>query len=42
VDFVLEAFTIEEAEKKMDDFVNDYRKRIDEVGGGEMDLIRGS
>lgn len=40
VDFVLEALTIEEADKKMDDFVNDYWKRINKVGGGEMDLIR--
>lgn len=40
VDFVLEAPTFEEAERDMEDFLAIYRRRIDEVGGGEMDLIR--
>ena len=40
VDFVLEAPTIEEAETAMEDFLAVYRRRIDEAGGGEMDLIR--
>lgn len=40
VDFVLEAPTFEEAETAMEDFLAVYRRRIDEVGGGEMDLIR--
>ena len=40
VDFVLEAPTFEEAEGDMEDFLAVYRRRIDEVGGGEMDLIR--
>ena len=40
VDFVLEAPTFEEAERDMEDFLAVYRRRIDEVGGGEMDLIR--
>ncbi|MFC1802646.1 competence/damage-inducible protein A [Thermoproteota archaeon] len=39
VDFVLEASTREAANKKMDDFLADYRRRIEEVGGGEMVLI---
>jgi nicotinamide-nucleotide amidase len=40
VDFVLEAPTFEEAEREMEKFLAVYRQRIDEVGGGEMDLIR--
>ncbi|MFA9437422.1 MAG: competence/damage-inducible protein A [Candidatus Bathyarchaeota archaeon] len=40
VDFVLEAPTFEEAEREMENFLAVYRRRIDEVGGGEMDLIR--
>ena len=40
VDFVLEAPTFEEAERDMENFLAVYRRRIDEVGGGEMDLIR--
>ncbi len=40
VDFVLEAPTFEEAERDMENFLAIYRRRIDEVGGGEMDLIR--
>ena len=40
VDFLLEAPTFEEAETAMEDFLAVYRRRIDEVGGGEMDLIR--
>ena len=40
VDFVLEAPTFEEAERDMEDFLAVYRRRIDEVGGGEMDIIR--
>jgi len=40
VDFVLEAPTFEEAERDMENFLVVYRRRIDEVGGGEMDLIR--
>jgi nicotinamide-nucleotide amidase len=42
VDFVLEATTIEEASKLMDDFLIDYSRRIEEVGEGRMDLIRDS
>ncbi|MFH1179986.1 MAG: hypothetical protein V1710_06475, partial [Candidatus Bathyarchaeota archaeon] len=42
VDFVLEAATYEEASKKMSEFLADYRKRIDEAGGGDMDLINAS
>ena len=42
VDFVLEAATYEEASKKMAEFLTDYRKRIDETGGGDMDLINAS
>jgi molybdenum cofactor synthesis domain-containing protein len=42
VDFVLEAATSEEASKKMAEFLADYRKRIDEAGGGDMDLINAS
>jgi nicotinamide-nucleotide amidase len=40
VDFVLEAPTFEEAQREMENFLAVYRRRIDEVGGGEMDLIR--
>lgn len=40
VDFVLEAHTVNEAERAMEEFIADYSDRIDEVGGGEMDLIR--
>ena len=39
VDFVLEAATHEEAEEKMSGFLEDYRRRIHEAGGGRMDLI---
>jgi molybdenum cofactor synthesis domain-containing protein len=42
VDFVLEATTLEEDSKLMDDFLIDYSRRIEEVGGGRMDLIRDS
>lgn len=42
VDFVLEAETHEEAVSKMEDFLADYHKRIENVGGGRMDLIRDS
>jgi nicotinamide-nucleotide amidase len=42
VDFVLEALSPKEAEKKMDNFISDYQKRINDLGGGEMDLIRAS
>jgi nicotinamide-nucleotide amidase len=40
VDFVLEAPTFEEAEREMENFLAVYRRRIDDLGGGEMDLIR--
>jgi len=40
VDFVLEASTFDEAERSMEKLLEDYRRRIDEVGGGEMNLIR--
>jgi molybdenum cofactor synthesis domain-containing protein len=40
VDFVLEAATHEEAVEKMEKFLADYHKRIEDVGGGRMDLIR--
>jgi molybdenum cofactor synthesis domain-containing protein len=40
VDFVLEALSPVEAEKKMDNFIADYWKRITDLGGGKMDLIR--
>jgi molybdopterin-biosynthesis enzyme MoeA-like protein len=40
VDFVLEAPNVDEAEKAMEKFLAVYRRRIDEIGGGEMDLIR--
>jgi molybdenum cofactor synthesis domain-containing protein len=39
VDFVLEAPSQEEANKKMSELLEDYRNRIDAVGGGEMELI---
>ncbi|MCW4048447.1 MAG: competence/damage-inducible protein A [Candidatus Bathyarchaeota archaeon] len=39
VDFVLEALTPEKAKEKMTSFLKDYKRRIDEVGGGKMDLI---
>ncbi len=39
VDFVLEAPTVDEAERSMDKFIADYLSRINEIGGGEMDLI---
>ena len=39
VDFVLEAASLPEAEKKMIDFLADYKNRIEIVGGGRMDLI---
>jgi len=42
VDFVLEAATHEEAVSKMEKFLADYHKRIEDVGGGRMDLIRDS
>jgi len=40
VDFVLEAPTFEEAQRDMENFLAVYRRRIDDLGGGEMDLIR--
>jgi molybdenum cofactor synthesis domain-containing protein len=40
VDFVLEASTYEEAERDLEEFLEVYRRRIEEVGGGEIDLIR--
>jgi len=42
VDFVLEAPTHEQAVEKMEAFLADYKKRIDELGGGEMDLLSAS
>ena len=42
VDFVLEAATHDEAVNKMESFLADYHKRIEDVGGGRMDLIRDS
>ena len=42
VDFVLEASTHDDAELKMKEFLADYYKRIEKVGGGRMDLIRDS
>lgn len=39
VDFVLEAPTVDEAERSMEKFIADYLSRINEIGGGEMDLI---
>lgn len=39
VDFVLEAPTFDEAEASMEAFITVYRDRIEETGGGEMDLI---
>jgi nicotinamide-nucleotide amidase len=42
VDFVLEAATHEEAVRKMEKFLADYHKRIENIGGGRMDLIRDS
>jgi len=42
VDFVLEAATHEEAVQKMEDFLADYHRRIEDIGGGRMDLIRDS
>jgi len=42
VDFVLEASTHDDAELKMKEFLADYYRRIEEVGGGRMDLIRDS
>lgn len=42
VDFVLEGESSEEAEKTMEEFLSDYKRRIDEVGGGEMLLISSS
>jgi nicotinamide-nucleotide amidase len=42
VDFVLEAATHEEAVSKMEKFLADYHKRIENIGGGRMDLIRDS
>ena len=39
VDFVLEAPTHDDAVKKMDDFLADYRNRINDVDGGVMTLI---
>ncbi len=42
VDFVLEAETSATAEKIMEDFLADYKRRIDEIGGGELLLIRSS
>ena len=37
--FVLEANTNEEAEKKMNDFLDDYLKRIKDISGGEIILV---
>jgi molybdenum cofactor synthesis domain-containing protein len=37
--FVLEALTQEEAVKKMEAFLNDYRQRIQAVGGGRIELL---
>jgi len=42
VDFVLEAATHDEAEKKMKNFLADYKQRIEAAGGGRMDLIADS
>ena len=42
VDFVLEAATHEEADQMMEEFLADYYRRIESVGGGRMDLIRDS
>ena len=42
VDFVLEAATHDEAVTQMEKFLADYHKRIEDVGGGRMDLIRDS
>jgi molybdenum cofactor synthesis domain-containing protein len=39
VDFVLEAPTVDEAERSMEKFIADYLSRIKEIGGGEMNLI---
>jgi molybdenum cofactor synthesis domain-containing protein len=39
VDLVLEASTVNEAKRKMESFLDDYRKRIDAVGGGEIILL---
>ncbi len=39
VDFVLEAPTVDEAERSMEKFIADYLSRINEIGGGEMNLI---
>jgi molybdenum cofactor synthesis domain-containing protein len=39
VDFVLEASTSEEAKEKMESFLADYKRRIMQIGGGEMVLI---
>jgi molybdenum cofactor synthesis domain-containing protein len=40
VDVVLEAQTLDQAENQMELFLNDYRGRIDAVGGGRLDLIK--
>ncbi len=42
VDFVLEAATPDQAAQKMEAFLADYLRRIDEVGGGEMKLLSAS
>ena len=42
VDFVLEAPNQEEAARQMSELLEDYRNRIDVVGGGRMDLISDS
>ena len=39
VDFVLEAPTLEAAEAKMSEFLEDYRSRMEAAGGGRMDPI---
>lgn len=39
VDVVLEAHTQKEAERQMELFLKDYQSRIDEIGGGRIDLI---
>lgn len=36
VDLVIEASTVKEAKKKMETFLDDYRKRIEAIGGGEI------
>jgi len=40
VDIVVEDTTVEEATEKMEVFLEEYRKRIDEAGGGTLTIIR--